>query len=340
MRCFRLLFEGAALYPCIDVMWLTPAILCVLYVETYQEDVPHPFVFPFRSKQASAYPNYNVLISKLNAVPLHANIGPEKLSNFANVERKREKNPSEDSTQPSYVVYPQKDDEFNFPSKNKGESLLSVRTTDRDDVNKSDTLTTNSSVYADLELIKQFAIYLRKKTFINPPLGHTHDPGRQYTALLSVLMTLAHIVRRTCSNVDETFDKAYLPAVQYYYQFGRINPDKIRNAIEIIIKTGNSYIPKLLKLKTEVCKKYSPCSTILDKKINSHLAVFAKEVKTLELFVNIAKSYATVSREFSKVTQTGDVVTYLLNNKDKIKEFILDNVNYVDHIDENYLGCS
>ncbi|KAH9629553.1 hypothetical protein HF086_014564 [Spodoptera exigua] len=180
-------------------MWLTPAFLCVLYVETYQEDVPHPFVFPFRSKQASAYPNYNVLVSKLNAVPLHANIGPEKLSNYVSVERKREKKPSEDSTQPSYV---------------------------------------------------------------------------------------------------------------------------------------------LLKLKTEVCKKYSPCSTILDKKIKSHLAAFAKEVKTLELFVNIAKSYATVSREFSKVTQTGDVVTYLLNNKDKIKEFILDNVNYVDHIDENYLGCS
>ncbi|CAH1643705.1 unnamed protein product [Spodoptera littoralis] len=332
-------------------MWLLPTILYVLYVETYQQDIViPPILMRSRSRHAAGYPtgiNVNLLSSRYNGRPNDMFDPYSPPSHYSAPHR--EDRPSEDLARLNYLVgkherymnglvksrgVSYEDDDIS--SYRNGKQLFSDED-DRDNLHQPKAATDDHSYYDDLDLVEHFGNYLIQKTEINSPSDE--DAGRQYNALLIVLIALAKIIKNTCTDVEGVYDMVYLPTVEKFYSYGLKNADKVLNGIEEYIRRGNARIPKLLKLKKEKCEEHSSCAAAVNEDVRNNFIIYSKEIEMLESIVYLAQSFRDFRKEFSNAATTGSVLPYLQNNKDRIREYIWNVVSSIDHINGKVIKC-
>uniref|UniRef100_A0A2A4JVE3 Uncharacterized protein n=1 Tax=Heliothis virescens TaxID=7102 RepID=A0A2A4JVE3_HELVI len=197
---------------------------------------------------------------------------------------------------------------------------------------------TDSTYSEDLELTENFANYLRKKTQVEL-LTPVNDPARQYNALLVVIMALARAVRNTCSDFNELYDQIYASTVETYYKYGLTYAEKVPALMEDYIQRGNARIAKIRRLREDVCEKDLFCSIAIESKIKETPLIYVKELETLEAMAHLARSYYSYLEEFSEAAQKANVLSYLQNNKDRLKNYVMNVVNAVDHLADKPVKC-
>ncbi|KAF9795396.1 hypothetical protein SFRURICE_004768 [Spodoptera frugiperda] len=313
-------------------MWLIPAIFCVLHVGAHQQDVViPPYLLASRTKYDIMPPTLIVTRRpRLYDGPMDDIFGPYSPPHHM-IPARGEGKTLEDLAKLSNLL-------------RKGDIDIRqlVKFTDLshdEDFPKAKAPTDEHSYYHDLDLVEQFGNYLRQKTQIKPTDSYDSDPGRQFNALLAVLIALAKIVRSTCADVDAVYDTVYLETVEKNYANGLRNAHKIARAIEEYIRRGHSHIPKLLKLKQELCEEYSSCDRVMDEKIKSNIEIYSKEIEVLESLVHLANTFRDFSEEFNNAAQMRLVLPYLEASKDRVKEYIWSIVNSVEHISDTVVNC-
>ncbi|XP_022827026.1 uncharacterized protein LOC111356770 [Spodoptera litura] len=334
-------------------MWLIPTILYILYVETYQQDIViPPILMRARSRHAAGYPTGIYGLSSRYNGRLNDFFDPYSPPSHGTAPHQEER-PSEDLARLNYLIEKHdrnmkelvksrsndvsyEDDDIS--SYRKGKPLFSASAEDdRDNLYKPKASTDGHSYYDDLDLVEHFGNYLIQKTEINSPSDE--DAGRQYNALLIVLIALAKIIKNTCTDADGVYDMVYSPTVEKFYSYGLKNADRVLPGIEEYIRRGNAHIPKLLKLKKEKCEEHSSCAAAVDEKVKNNFIIYSKEIEILESIVYLAKSFRDFRKEFSNAATTGSVLSYLQNNKDRVKEYIWNVVSSIDHISNKVIKC-
>ncbi|CAH0600795.1 unnamed protein product [Chrysodeixis includens] len=198
----------------------------------------------------------------------------------------------------------------------------------------------SQSYAADLELVENFANYLRKRTQLDPvSAGSPNDAAHQYNAILAVLIALARAIRNSCVDFEQIYDGIYFDTVDTYYKYGLANADKVAGMIEEYIRKGNSHITKLRALKQEICEKEIFCAVSLNNHIKSSPLLYVKELETLEALTHLAQSYYPYIEEFNQATQKGNALAYLQRSKERLKEYIMHIINSIEHITDRQVTC-